>query len=427
MIAIAALFFMLAILPPRAFAQCEPNGALLAAQDGIAAQYQNGVAAMMYNVHLGWATALDILRSQIGVEGRDRIISKLNEFWGGGIGTAWESWGGSWKGMARELSSGTIYQTREQGRIADTANVIKAATEMQKQKLKSKIANQPTEATCRFDTMASSLTAGREMGRALENTYEWDVMKNGNNQVGSAGETGPANMQTYRWRMYKKYFCDYRAEGGHGNSGCGGSDDEFREEYKNRDVLPGRMLFAKDTIDLADAVQRKAVLAMVYNISDYKVSSPVLKGAFDSKGVELILARRSYLAQMNAVNGLIYSVVSSRAPGPANPDIQALRQHEGIPEEKTSPNPSSHETRKAIVEQLWDPNYYKSLYDSPSTIGQKEVYLRAYNLMMLNDLISRQERISNVYAIETANLLSETDGGRGSVSSTQPLRTERGP
>jgi hypothetical protein len=130
---------------------------------------------------------------------------------------------------------------------------------------------------------------------------------------------------------------------------------------------------------------------------------------------------------MDAVNALMYSVLADRAPGPvATPDdkaraleIQLMREQEGVT--TASATPSAHEIRQAIVEQLWDPEYYKNLYDNPTTVGQKEIYLKAYNLMMLYDLIDRQEKISNVYAIETSNLLNSVDASRSAASVTSPV------
>jgi hypothetical protein len=90
--------------------------------------------------------------------------------------------------------------------------------------------------------------------------------------------------------------------------------------------------------------------------------------------------------------------------------------------EAASANPSARETRQAFIEQLWDPNYYKDLYNEPSTIGQKEVYLKAYGVYMINEMVAKQEKIADVYAVETANLLNHWSNVVSSVSSSQPIR-----
>jgi hypothetical protein len=85
-------------------------------------------------------------------------------------------------------------------------------------------------------------------------------------------------------------------------------------------------------------------------------------------------------------------------------------------------NPSVREIRESVIEQLWDPEYYKDLYDNPSTVLQKELYLKAYSLVMLNDIISKQEKISNAYAIETADMLQGMGAGRRVDLSLAPLK-----
>jgi hypothetical protein len=77
-----------------------------------------------------------------------------------------------------------------------------------------------------------------------------------------------------------------------------------------------------------------------------------------------------------------------------------------------SANPSERELRQAVLEQLWDPGYYVGLGDDPSTATQKEIYLEAYNLMLLYQLVNKEEKISNVYAVQTAALLEQSQNGQ---------------
>ena len=87
-----------------------------------------------------------------------------------------------------------------------------------------------------------------------------------------------------------------------------------------------------------------------------------------------------------------------------------------------SPTPSLREIRQSIIEQLWDPNFYKNLDDNPTTTAQKELYLKAYGLVMLYDMIEKQEKISNAYAIETAALLERAQHARNGFTAETPLQ-----
>ena len=83
--------------------------------------------------------------------------------------------------------------------------------------------------------------------------------------------------------------------------------------------------------------------------------------------------------------------------------------------------PSIREIRQSIIEQLWDPNFYKNLGDNPVTISQKELYLKAYGLSMLYDMISKQEKISTAYAIETGAILEAGQHSRYNFSRAAPV------
>jgi hypothetical protein len=73
--------------------------------------------------------------------------------------------------------------------------------------------------------------------------------------------------------------------------------------------------------------------------------------------------------------------------------------------------PSAYEIRQAVNQQLWDPAYYTSLKQSPNSITQQELYLQAYNINLLSELISKTEKIANVYAIQAANMIKERKPG----------------
>lgn len=403
---IMALFLMFA--PAPSFAQCEAPGTIEGAQAGIDDEMRINIEWLGIGTAAGWANLLDGLRAQLGVTGRDLILAALHEFW--------DRWGGAWKSMTKQLSAGTALQTLEWGRYNDVENTAKVALEVQKQKLRSKLLYQPTDETCRFDTLAAYMTPSRQISRALENGYEWDIMKEGNNIEGSFGQYGPGNLQEYLWQAYSLYFCDAEAEGGHKNSGCDTSGP-----LATWDVLPSKTIFSRETIHLEDYSKRVTLWQLIYNITGYKVPTPVLKGSLKSpQGMDEMMKRRSYLAQMDAVSALLYHVIAERVPGLEAREVRDLRTHEGG--SPATDAASTHEIRQAIVEQLWDPGYYKNLYDNPSTIAQKEIYLKAYNLMMLYDLIAKQERISNVYAIQTSNILQRADISRGSAASGQPVK-----
>ena len=432
MIVAAYLVLFLIISPARSFSQCEPNGTAINTTISLIAQQDNAISAMAFWTALTWGVTLDSLRAQMGSLNRQPLMDKMNWFWAqwGGAYDPNTQKRGAWQGVAAQLSAGTLDQSRQLGSFNDTSNVQAAALDEQQQRVKSKFLYQPTDQACRFDTTARYMTPVRSTSEALENGYEWDFVQLGINEKNSIAQYGPADLQRKLWDNYTKIFCDYQAENGspaNNNAGCTADLPD-----KDIDVLASKMLFSKQTIDMQhkdaggnyDVID--AVNQMMMNITGYIVPDPMLPGALKSPSpasMEQLLTRRKYVAQMDAVGSLLYSIVSERSPGPQANEIYDLRTKQmGVATTDASQTPSQREIRQSTVEQLWDPNYYKNLYDNPSTIAQKELYLKAYSLQMLYDLISKQEKISNVYAIETANILSQRHKELTSAVENQPFK-----
>ena len=316
--------------------------------------------------------------------------------------------------MTKQLAAGIIDETRQILSGEDGSALTNLAREKQLLEADAKKRYQPTPTACQFDTTARYLGRSRQTSGALTTGYALDFNKIGSNEKNSPAATGSGSLQQARWQVYKTKFCDPAANGG--KAGC-----TTPQPTATAAVTPSKTIFAKETIDLSSADTREAVSQLMFNITGYAAPDPVLLGAVPSAvGLQQWQENREYTAQMDAVGALAYSVIADRAPGASAPEIQALRMKGGITD--ASPTPSAREIRQAVIEQLWDPTYYAELYDSPQTIPQKELYLKAYSLVMLYDLIAKQEKISNVYAIETANMLDKAYKSLRSASAGAPVR-----
>ncbi len=406
-------FVLLLTASPRVFAQCEQPGVAHTAASAVITAERSDVVALVAAVRSSWGADLRVLRRLMGLDNMNgTFMAKLNWFWA--------EWYQALRDMTAQLSSGTLNQTQQLSSFNDASNELATALEMQKEKVKAKSRYQPTAQACRFDTAATPLGTSRAIGKALTSGYALDFLKIGNNEKLSIASAGDSGVRAARWKIYQTKFCDPNAENSK-NSGCAPGSNVATA---NMDVLPGKTLFSKETIDLSDANPdtREAVNQMLFNITGYVAPDPLIVTALPSPtGRQQMQVNREYIAQMDAVGALAYSVVGDRAPGQPAPDIQAMRQRMGVMD--ASATPSTREIRESVVEQLWDPEYYKELYDNPSTIAQKELYLKAYSLVMLYDMIAKQEKISNVYAIETANMLNKLSGSRHSVSRSNPSKS----
>ncbi|MFH1158404.1 MAG: hypothetical protein V1721_05915 [Pseudomonadota bacterium] len=402
------------LFPSGAFAQCEDVGAPNASADTVDANQFAQINAMLAALQAVYTAEMAAAQVALFIE-MDALLQPQDWFW--------ERWFHGWQDMTKQLSSSELDETRQLGSALDANNATNAALMVQMEQANAKKRYQPTDQACVFDTTARYMSQSSALRDAVSTGYSLDFSMIGNNQVGFPAQYGAASLHNVRWNVYQTLFCDMTSNNGF--AGCPAATPAT-----NAHILPSMTLFARETIDMTDPNTQAAVTELIYNITGYAAPDPIMVSALSSiTGLQQRQTNREYITQMDAVGALVYSVVADRVPGRTvpgvageAPEIRDMRTKMGIGLADSSLTPSVRETRQAIVEQLWDPGYYKELYDSPSTITQKEVYLKAYSLVMLYDIIAKQEKISNVYAIETANMLEKIDHVRGNGMDYQPLR-----
>jgi hypothetical protein len=327
----------------------------------------------------------------------------------------WDDWLLALKDMTAQLSGSLNDGTRHLDSLFDSSNETQNERSLQEIEHTAKKQYQTTDEGCRFDTSARYMGSAMRTGQFVSQGMTKDLNTVGNNLKTTPGGKGSATLRQDRWQVYQSTFCD--AVSNDGAPGCTSAGTR-----PNADIQPSKTLFGKETIDMANVDDRHAVQALNYNITGFDIPDPMQPQVLTTpNGKEQRLRNRHYLAQMDAVESLVTSLVGERTPGPASPEIKALRIKLGVTD--ASDTPSEREIRQSVVEQLWDPNYWVDLGDAPSTTQQKEVYLQAYNLMMLYKVIEKTEKIANAYAIETANMLESEKGQvRRGGEELQPTR-----
>jgi hypothetical protein len=394
----------------EAFAQCESPGSPPAAAGSVTAAQASDVTSMTESLKSSYSEDIDT-----ATESLMDSLAKMEQSIMDTLNALWTNWEKALRDMTEQLHAGTVDATRQFTTNQDASDMTQTALDLQQKELEAKQRYQPTGQACRFDTTAKYLGYGKQVTGAVATGYALDFNKVGANAKGSPASEGEAGMKRERWRVYQSKFCD-----GDANNGAAGCAAGTNNPKANMHVLPSKTIFARETIDLSDADIRDAVTQLMFNITGYRAPDLIPVGALKSAiGLEQRQKNREYMAQMDAVGALAYSVVAERAPGKEAPEIQAARVARGVL--TASPKPSEREIRESIVEELWDPVYFVQLSDSPATIPQKELYLKAYSLFMLYNMLEKQEKISNVYAIETANMLNEADHSRHGATSSAPL------
>lgn len=380
--------------PTAALAQCETPGSTMTMATGTVIPAQAAAITAMQTTLSALYTATTTASSATLIASLEAMETALNAR----MRQFWNDWDEALKGMTTQLNAGVSDQSRQMSSLFDSSNLTETARGFQRRELQARQNFRPTEEGCRFDTTARYMSEASGVTRAASSLMSQQTSGLANNNAGTPAANGPAGVVRNRFEEYRNRFCDHLANGG--STACGGSS----ATTPNAHIMPSVTLFGRETLDMSNADTQIAVNELIYNITGFKppeiIENNVLNGA---AGKEQRQDNRGYLAQMDAVNALGFSIVAERAPGRASSEVQEIRQRVGIND--ASPNASEREIRQALMEQLWDPNYYVGLTDSVNTVSQKEVFLQAYNLMLLYRMFEKAEKIANAQAIEGGNIL----------------------
>lgn len=404
----AALFLQ---QPKQAYAQvCEFPGTTMAyaatldvAQlAAVSAMVESLMASILVDTMAAQAATLAALKVMDTL-----ILARLDKFWVDLFEAI--------KAMTAQLSAAESDQSRQLLSDYDSSVIGETARHVQEAELEAKRAYVPTNQGCQFDTAARYLGNTTALAGAMETGLSLDFNRIGNNHKDTPANAGPVGVLKFRWDKYMARFCDKNSALGK-VAGCTAT-----HSMANAHILPSKTIFSKETIDLADAGTRDAVNQLMYNITGFEAPQLMtLRAAKTPAGRQSILEQRQYLAQMDAAGALAYSVVAERTPGKKAPEIMNMRKRMGAT--TASDKPSEREVRQAIVEELWDPAYYADLVEGGNTITQKEVFLKAYTVLLMYKLIEKTEMIANAYALETSNLLYASDHSRDAVMEREPLQ-----
>jgi hypothetical protein len=410
----AAVVLLALVASPRTAAACEDPGLAVAAATGIAGQ----VAALI-------TTKIAELTTFFPNEAHTRVnqlvserLNDMDEVLNDRMKQLWADWIEALKLSAAQLATSSNDQSRTNSSMFDNAGQQKTTRALQKSEIGAQKDFLVTDEGCRFDTVAQYRTRADSVTDAVAGGFAKDINVVGNAQEGTPAARGIGAFNQDRWTFYSQTVCDTTTNAG--QAGCAGASGPLA----NATVSPARTLFGRDTLDMADADNRRALHEMTVNMTAYKPLPSLSTDVLDTpQGQDQRLENRSYLAQQDAVSALITGTAGERTPiGVEAPEVADLRERSGISGLPASYQPSRKEINRAAIEKLWDPAYYVSLktaasadnpamdsamVSSPNAALQKEVYLQAFNVTLLFDMLNRMEKIGNVYAIQTANMLKK--------------------
>ncbi|MDI1228624.1 MAG: hypothetical protein PSY14_13165 [bacterium] len=404
----AAIILAMAVFlaPAPASAQCEFPGVTQIAAVGFAA---STVALLNANylatpptgggiLPTAWTLTTQVTQALLNAALKafeTRLYNRLRDFW--------DDYLEALQNMTGQLNSSLADGTRNMNSLFDTSNMTLNQRSLQQIEVQAKKQFQPTNEGCRFDTAAKYMATTTRTAKAISTGLGKENTGVALNGTGSDAQKGPGQLAAVRWNRYRTLFCDDRMNGG--KAGCAAGNP-----LVNAHVTPSKTLFGRETIPMnTDPNYKLAVNELVYNLIGYEAPAPIPQDALAAPSLkDRRQEQRAYATQMDAVGALIYDVVGERTPGEAAPEVQALRQSQGITD--ANARPSDREIRQSTLEQLWNPSYYVDLQDSSSTTNRKEVFLQAYNLMLIYKLVDKTEKMANVFVAETSNWLDENQG-----------------
>lgn len=393
------------LAPHQARAQCEiPTSPATAASGVVIPAQTAAVSAMTTAITAAVETSTSIARAAMtsGLEvGWLALRDRLNQFW--------QDQQEAMQGQAAQLSAATLDQTRQLGSAADASVASAAARTIQKLEFDARRKYVPTDEGCRFDTTGPYLGRAISVSRGVASAGTGEIIGDMDGQEGRPAAQGAAADFAARARQNRSLFCNPLANGD--QALCAEDAGEFADAH----VLPSRSLLGSDTYDVTDPRTVPAINELVKNLSGYRPATPVSRREMGSASQrESRMEDRAVQAQTDAAAGMLWGIAGERMPAGEAPEIEEMRLRLGG--SRPSSSPSEYEIGQQIVEQLWDPAYYANLQDAPGATAQKQIYLRAYAVMQLYKLIEKTERLANVYAIQTANMIERTGRGRGGVS-----------
>ena len=400
----------------QAYAQCEQAGSPTASANSTATQINSTVSIFTTNMNTQITTDLSSLESNMASD-MANADSDVRSSWG----SFWSKFKTGLQQMTKQLNTAQVDQTRTIGSLIDAQSQSRVEREIHKQELESFRKYSPSEQVCVIDTLSTTLWEGIQIESAVQNAIEADLTRYYLNQTGGVSEKGPEFAHRQDWNDYTTKFCDYRDNGS--AAGCGTTD----LPDKDADISVSKTFFGFDSINLSDQDDRLAVNMLIRNLTGADVPGVIHSSALNgSLGQSIMLDRRSYQARMNAVISTFAGIVGERvmgrdATGGRNQvqEVQDLRTQLGVPVSETSargggsPRPSKYETKKAMVERVWDSRFYHDLGDAPHAIAQNEVQLQAYTVMQLNDLINKTEKIATLFAVQLATQMENIGVGSG--------------
>lgn len=259
---------------------------------------------------------------------------------------------------------------------------------------------------------------GREMRKAMQE----ETVAEGTNRRNTPSAKGRGETKRIKSVEYEEIFCDPTDNNGANNCNVTGPP---RPDLANADVKVSNTVYGNLTIPLDDTTAsgtvggnavtvgdkyEKATKALIDNMTGEPVNEPVTSAAMNSaQAHEEFIARRSYLARMNAIRAVPQLSISWRTPGTRLGQwVSEIRQEAGVPAAEISANPSYKEVLHAVsVDRFNSGKYANAMLTDDSDIEMEKLTLSTFYLMQLRDYYELMERMGLTLAVQISILADQ--------------------
>jgi len=322
------------------------------------------------------------------------------------------------KDMTNQLNTMDVQHSGGMGEFADIADFNRTNRILQDQEQVSNREQRPSQTICSVATGAGGMTRADTFRRAYAAEAPAEKQPRSANAKGSSLAQGSGADIKARWDDYTTNYCDpdYNA----GASGCTTAGGQM-----NRDLDVSGEVFEKDTIDLTDSDTKKAVDALIENIAEPHVPSPVRPSALKgSAGQRHLLAARAYQARRQTIYDALYYIIANRAPGSKMKDfLESMKGAAGYDPSMISDNPSHNEVMQVMMaDRFRSGSYAFQQVDEPENNAREAVVQQAFQAMQLSDELDLLDRYSLVLAGEAGQMINDGPNHNKVTPHDRPLR-----
>lgn len=351
-----------------------------------------------------------------------------------------------WKPLEAQITESTnrftnqiLSETASIGGFMDAQNHMRVKTMLQKGMASAANKNIPSEALCRYGTLAQGLAASEANSNAIKyvmstRSFERQLLRansaagtntSGNDEAVTKGQQADKDA---RWRQYASTFChpgDQLEQGSGSDGACQGSNDS---QY-NKDISFTKTIASPPTLvigpDEGSSKDTQSVNALADNLYAHDLTNiiptgqqldPNVQGNFEN--VRKYMMLRSVLAKRAVAENSFSSIAAMKAKGTSatSEHTVKLMLELGIPEEEAKKfvgeNPSYYSQMEALTKKMYQsPAFYVNLMEGSTNVQRQQAAMKALELMQQRDMYKSLARSEMLFATLLEVYVSRQQGG----------------